>query len=294
MRLRIAQSIACLVGVVLVCAQLSAQPKADPEVLVAAQGSAVLVNGDIAKAEDEAVSDAKRNAVEKALGVFVKADTLGSGYQVAAETILTHSEGYISNWNKVPGSRMIENVHGSELLSIKIEATVKLVSLITDATDIGPIYDAVERPRITVQITDEMETPSGSTCGTAVMRALKSRGFEVVDAGQDAEVLIVGTAKTIDGPTDSSGAVKTAGAVVDARVVYADTGEVLYTAPQVQGRGASFGDSEGCQAQSAARRGRQARAGRFTETDPSGARVVGPRAAERAGVQSNRGRGLGR
>ena len=248
-RLHATRLLLCLASAILVCAPIrAAQPSADPEVSVIAEGSAVLVNGDIAKAEDEAISDAKRNAVEKALGVLVKADTLGSGYQVAAEIILTHSEGYISDWSKVPGSRGIENVHGSELLTIKINARVKLVSLISDATDIGPIYDAVERPRIMVQIADEMDSetvPGASTCGTAVMRALKSRGFEVVDAAdQGAEVSILGTAKVMDGPTDDTGAVRTASAVVDARVVYTDTGQILYTAPQVQGRGASFGDSK--------------------------------------------------
>jgi len=246
-RLHTIRLLLCLTSAILICAPIrAAQPPADPEVSVIAEGSAVLVNGDIAKAEDEAISDAKRNAVEKALGVLVKADTLGLGYQVAAEIILTHSEGYISDWSKVPGSRGIENVHGSELLTIKIDARVKLVSLITDATDIGPIYDAVERPRIMVQISDVMDgetVPGGSTCGTAVMRALKARGFEVVDsAGQGAEVSILGTAKVMDGPTDDTGAVRTASAVVDARVVYTDTGQVLYTAPQIQGRGASFGD----------------------------------------------------
>lgn len=228
------------------CAPLSgAVDKADAEISVTAEGSAAVINGDIAKAEDEALSDAKRNAVEKALGVLVKADTLGADYQVVADRILTHSEGYISTWQTLPNSRRVTKVHGHELLTIRIEASVKLTNLIGDSTSIEPIYNAVQRPRIKVLIVDEIDgkrSDGPGTCATAVLRALKSRGFEVVDASsEDAEILILGTAKTIDGPTDSSGSIATASAVVDARVVYADTAQVLYTAKQVQGRGASLG-----------------------------------------------------
>lgn len=243
----------------------------DPVIKVIAEGSAAVSGSDIAKAEDEALGDARRNAVEKALGVFVQTDAMGSDYQVVQKTILTRSEGYISDWHVVDGSKKIERVQGYDLLKIQIEASVKLTSLLNDATDIGPIYNAMQRPRIMVLISDELESKSGETssCATAAMKALKERGFDVVDLetfrkqknclseslknasdfaiSQGADILILGSAKTVEGPTDNSGNIKTSGSTLDTRVVYSDTAQVLFTPKQIQGRGAAFGDrKEAC------------------------------------------------
>ncbi len=289
----------CLIALIIAIAPAYCVVPENGEMLVTAEGSAAVVNGDIAKADDEAISDAKRNAVEKALGVFVKSDTIGSDYQVAEDTILTRSEGYISEWNKIPDSRKIETIEGHELLTIKINAKVRLVNLIDDATNIEPIYNAVLRPKVMVLIIDEIDgrkCDGVGTSATAIMRGLQKRGFDVVDPDvingilkkqstsssfeslrmaqgglktaqgglktkqsdlgiadlksaselavkQGAEILLLGTARASDGPTDDTGNITCANAVIDARLVYADTAQLLYTAKLVKGRGVAFSDN---------------------------------------------------
>ncbi|MCL5105302.1 MAG: hypothetical protein M1133_14495 [Armatimonadetes bacterium] len=249
----------------------------DTEMSVTAEGSAAVTNKDIAKAEDEALADAKRNAVEAAVGVFVKAETLGKNYQVVEENILTKSEGYIASWSKVEGSRGVKNVEGNQLLTIKISAKVKLTSLISDMSNIEEIYNAMQRPKVMVLVREEClgkPCPDLPVSAQAIMRSLQDRKFDVVDPevikrviqkqsvrlmlekgdtkaaaalaeDEGAEILVLGTAKAVETKGDdfTGGEVKSCSATVSARLVYADTGEVLFTPKLCEGRGASFSDA---------------------------------------------------
>lgn len=268
----------CALALVLVCLPLCslAQDQGDVEMSVIAEGSAAVVGGDIGRAEDEALTDAKRNAVEQGVGVFVKSEALGKDYQVVEQTILTKSEGFVSSWEKVEGSRKTEKVGKDTLLSLKIKAKVKMLNLINAMTDIEEIYNSMQRPRIMVLMSEDVAGQRNSdlpASASAIMRTLQDRNFDVVDPevtakviakeaarailergdakaaaviAQDegAEILVLGSAKASRQvlPEDAGDAIKAASALLSARIVYADTGEVLYTAPQTKGRGVSTSD----------------------------------------------------
>jgi hypothetical protein len=249
---------------------------ADVESTVEAEGSAAVVNDDLGRAEDEALADAKKNAVEQGIGVFVKSESVGKNYE-AVTTILTHSEGYISSWSKIEGSRKVENVEGSKLLTIKISAKVKLLTLVNALSDIESIYEAIQRPKVMVLISEKnLGQPSEGlpASATALMRALGDRHFDVVDPEvvrnllakesaraviergdaqaaallamkEGAEILVLGTAQSTKQDVDAlEGVVSTASAILTARIVYADTGDVLYTSQQVREKGASTSSIE--------------------------------------------------
>jgi hypothetical protein len=257
------------------CWHTEARAQGEVETTVVTEGIAAVVGGDLARAEDEAISDAKRNAVEQAIGVFVKSETLGENYQVVQETILTKSEGYITWWEKVEGSRRVEKIEQHELLKIKIKAKVGLIKLIDDMSDIEEVYNSMQRPRIMVLIAEEnlgrscAETPAS----LAVIRSLQDRRFDVVDPEvveqikqresaraivergdaqaaarlaleQGAEILVLGKAKSSksDVPYGLDDSVNCCSARLDARIVYGDTGQNLFTPKPSEGRGASFAD----------------------------------------------------
>lgn len=254
-----------------------AQTNADVEMTVTAEGSGAVRNGDLAQAEDEALADAKRNAVEAGVGVYVQAETIGKNYEVVENTILIKSEGYITTWQKIDGSRKVESFEGSQILSIKISAKVKMLNLIKDLMNIDAIYDGIQRPRIMILITeDNMDKPTQglAVSSNAIMRVLGDKKFDVVDPevikglianeasratiergdakaasilamDQGAEILILGNAKANaqDAGYDVAG-VKSAAAVLNARIVYSDTGEVIYTAAQAEGKGVSTSNDE--------------------------------------------------
>lgn len=250
----------------------------DVETSIIAEGVAAVVNGDLGRAEDEALNDAKRNAVEQAIGVFVKSETLGEDYQVVKETILTKSEGYITTWSKVEGSRKVETIEGNQLLKIKVSAKVGLTSLIDALSDIEEVYNAIQRPRIMVLVAEtNLGKPTGDmpASSAAIIRTLQDRKFDVVDPtvveqlkrkesvkaimergdvkaasllamDQGAEILVLGNAKSTitKAPYDLNEDVKTCSATLNARIVYADTGEILFTSKPTEGRGASFNSNE--------------------------------------------------
>src|SRR5206468_8817034 len=92
-------------------------------VVVVGEGMAVL-NADPTAAEEEAVWDAKRNAVEQAAGLLVRSYVSGRDFQLEENEIRGRSEGFVKRWEVVTGSRRIENIGGSQILRLQVRATV--------------------------------------------------------------------------------------------------------------------------------------------------------------------------
>lgn len=137
----------------------------EPSTLVVTGTGMAAFNGDIAAAQEEAVWDAKRNAVEQAVGLFLKSKTLGRNSGVEEDEISGRTEGFVRRWEVVEGSRRIETLavptaEGKEkprILHIEVRATVELVSLVRRLSDIADVYKDLERPRLRVQITGKGE-----------------------------------------------------------------------------------------------------------------------------------------
>src|SRR5262245_34919853 len=81
--------------------------EATDELAVIGEGVAA-VGDDVASAEEEAIWDAKRNAVEQAAGIFLKARTIGRDFTLAEDEVRSRSEGFVRRWEVVPGSRRVE------------------------------------------------------------------------------------------------------------------------------------------------------------------------------------------
>ncbi len=227
---------------ILICVACPSPAADDALVNVEAEGSAV-VAGDIVRAEDEALADAKRNAVEQAVGMFVKSEVVGVDYKIIRDSILTRSEGYIARWEKIDGSQRIEESAGGRMLRLRIRADVGLTELIDDMSDIEEVYNTLQRPRIAVRI-DELnlglQNTGLSSSALAVIRALKERGFDVVDdSSDDAEILLLGNAASYSAGTSSGPEQKSVAATarLDAKLVYAGTGDILFIPKSAEGRG---------------------------------------------------------
>ncbi len=260
-----------LVMLMTVACQAAAQ-QAEVEIAVTSEGSATIIDGDIARAEDEAVNAAKRNAVELGVGVLVRSETLGRDFSELSQIILTRSEGFISSWQKIEGSRRIESIEGSKLVSIKITAKVKALNLADALSDIEWVYESMRRPKIMVLITERnigRVSDALPASALAVMSELREMKFDVVDpevvkrlvsekstqgaphnwdakaaarlAQQSgAEILVLGSSESFEqAPPEGAERLKLASAILRARIIYPDSGEVLYTSKQIDGRGVS-------------------------------------------------------
>lgn len=219
------------------------------EVEIVASGMAA-IGSDRAASIEEAVLDAKRNAVEQALGVLVDAEALAQNYEVVWETIRTRSQGYVKRWELL-GEPEWDTRNG--LVKVRVRAVVSAVDAVKDLWEIPEVYVALERPRIGVRLlsADARQPEPASTA--ALIHALRVRGFDVADgSGSPAEVLITGTVRTEagirlgdqDAPYGLGKVVATQKAYADVRVVWADTSAVIVPPFRWEATGFSFNSNE--------------------------------------------------
>lgn len=220
----------------------------EPETLtVVAEGMAAL-ESDPAAAEEEATWDAKRNAVEKVAGVFLRARSVGRDYEIEESEIRSETRGFVRTWEPIEGSRRIEKVGNGKILRLEIKATVALLPVIKHLSDIQDVYDDLERPRIRVEITGDSFAQRAQS---ALLSVVKAQGFET-STSDSAEIVLSGRLEII--PTvklGDKGSPFGVGELVAAcrarlivRVVSAASEEALFLT-QSEGTGCSFaGDAD--------------------------------------------------
>lgn len=174
-------------------------PTGAEELVVIGEGMAAF-DGDAAAAEEEAVWDAKRNAVEQAAGIFLRARSVSRDFTLVEEEIRGRSDGFIRRWDPLPETRRIERATGGfgQVLRLKIRATVALLPVIRRLADIKDVYEDLERPRIRVQMAGAgaKESVPARNAQSALIAALQMQGFEIASAGQ-AEVVLSGRIEVI-------------------------------------------------------------------------------------------------
>ncbi len=225
-----------------------AQQEVD-DITLTTEGMAAL-NGDVAGAEEEAIWDAKRNAVEQAAGVFLRARTVGRDFTLERDEIQGSTQGFIRHWEVVPGSRHIENLDAagkSRILHIQVRATVALLPVIHRLADIADAYNDLERPRLRVRIDGDSHSASAAdSVRTALIEMLHQQGFEMADSGP-AEVELAGRIKLVptvqigahDTPYDVGSSLAACRAELTLQVVSTAAEEVLFSL-HATGDGQSF------------------------------------------------------
>ena len=65
---------------------------------VTAEGSAAIINGNIASAKNQALLNAQREAVEQGVGVILDSKTRSENFQVIKDEVLTSSQGFVTKY----------------------------------------------------------------------------------------------------------------------------------------------------------------------------------------------------
>jgi hypothetical protein len=234
---------------------------------VIANGVGLIIAGDEAKAEDDAVASALRNAVEQVIGTMIQSDVLVRNYQTIEDNIYSQTQGYVERYEIINKAKRSDNI-----LEVTLKATVKKGNLEENLEALGLIIERKGKPRLMIVVDERnMETHhyynwsiDMNTSENEVMNTLIEKGFPFVDrdivmnkiekdmvlAALDgdesaaqriatqagAEVLLVGKAvsKTASG---GPAVLKQAGmvscqATFNLRAVRADDGTVLATTSQ--------------------------------------------------------------
>ena len=251
--------------------QLGAQTYSTPQASdnqqeVIARGMGAVISGDLAKAEEDAISNALRNAVEQVIGTMIQSEVLVQNYQTIEDRIYSQSAGYVERYEVIGKSRQ-----GDTILEVSIKAVVRKGSLKNNLDALGLLISRKGKPRLMI-IVDERNMDEHyydwgidmNTTENEVMNALMEKGFPFVDreaairkiekdaimaslegdekAAQNialqsgAEVLIVGkaVAKTASGgPSAMTNAgMVSCQATINLRALRADDGTILATTSQ--------------------------------------------------------------
>ncbi len=223
---------------------------------VIAEGMGSIISGDIAKAKDDAVADALRNAVETTVGMLISSETLVKNFQTVNDRIYSHSTGYISSYD------IISESHDKYTYKVKVKAVVKMANIKDDLAAIGLLLSRKGKPRMMVLIQEinldrENFGVDLNVAENTIMNKFISSGFTFVDkktisakisrdkmlaaASGDAEmakaigsvghaeVIIVGKAvsRVVKGTSNLLGDMKSCQADITLRAINVDNGEII-------------------------------------------------------------------
>jgi len=152
---------------------------------VVTSGVGTIIGGDQAKARDDALQDALRNAVEQVVGTLVSSQTLVENFQTVEDNIYTKSRGYIRNYTVVSEGKGEEGL----TYEVKIKAIVRLSEIKDDLAAIGVLLERKHMPRMMVLMEEKNigETEySGVTVSlgiaeSAIIERFREKGFEFID-----------------------------------------------------------------------------------------------------------------
>lgn len=82
------------------------------------KGESIIVNNDIPSAKKKALLDAFKDAIQKAVGVYVKAQSKVENFEMTYNKIMGESEGYITNY------KIIKEKKDDNIYHVEIEAEV--------------------------------------------------------------------------------------------------------------------------------------------------------------------------
>jgi len=142
---------------------------------VTVRGEATIFNGDIPAAREEALIAAKRNAVEKVLGVNIKAESAVQDFMLADDAILTMTEGYVTS------SKIISEKQENEYLVLEVECNVADRLPADKAAELMRNFSAVVG--ITTEIDGRVRNDDDRLSNKLVAELVKA-GYDVRDATQ--------------------------------------------------------------------------------------------------------------
>lgn len=140
---------------------------------VQATGKAEITYNQVGRARDDALQDAKRQAVAIALGSVVSSSTEISAGQFQEQRILSNAEGYIESY-----SILAEGKQGGSIYSVTIAAVVQ-VGKIRNVVD--QALSNAGRPEFIVLVNQDGPLKNKQTMQVALEQAFIAEGYPILD-----------------------------------------------------------------------------------------------------------------
>jgi len=130
---------------------------------------------------DAAMREMKRNAVEQAMGVLVRSNTLVEGFEIKRNKVLTQSEGFVKRINNLHEQR--DGVGGWQL---QAQVSVSSDSIKNEMMALKMLQIDAQMPRIAVVANEQLNgrDKGFALTATEAMRLLREKQFNIVDPAQ--------------------------------------------------------------------------------------------------------------
>jgi hypothetical protein len=149
--------------------------------LLSAQTQAVTGEG-MGMTHDAALSAAKRDAVEKGVGVVVASETLVRNFTVADDRILSKANGFVKTYEEISSS---QGPDGLFTVTINAEVTDILDEVVKDQLALDLLISWVRHPRFMIMIDEvNIDDPSTIVAETEIGRIMGAKGFDIVSPSQ--------------------------------------------------------------------------------------------------------------
>ena len=152
---------------------------------VTAKGLSFFEPGRELIAREKALDEAKRMAVEKAMGTTIESRTAVENYQVIKDQILSRSAGYLKDIKILE-----ENKTDLGTYEVKIEADVEIPALVDDLDRFKKILKWQKNPRISVVVEPGLKNdylPAAKKTANQLGERLKQDGFSVFKSSEESK-----------------------------------------------------------------------------------------------------------
>ena len=214
--------------------------------------------------KDAAIEQAKRDAVEVGLGVYISSETVVTATTLK-DNIYSKAQGFVKTFDVI---RKKKDPDGNWEVTIKAEITSILDQVMQDEAALQTLLNSMNRPRIIFLIREEnlIDNTPTDFAETKLLSMFYDRGFDVVDrqlvqalkgkpdyedalsgdvaasakvASQlGADVIVIGTAKISSGGSFKAGqfTMHSGQANLNGKIVRADTGVILAVVADAHGK----------------------------------------------------------
>ena len=117
---------------------------------VRATGQAAIYQNDLSAARDKALDDARRKAVEQAVGAVISSSTVTENFELLEDKIFSQAAGYVRSYVVVDESRDADGIY-----SVTIDCEVSAGKIDSDLAAIQNLLAQKQMPRVLVMVSEQ-------------------------------------------------------------------------------------------------------------------------------------------
>lgn len=141
----------------------------------------------LSSTEPDALTQAKRDAVEKGIGVMLTSETETKNFMINKDVVITKTIGSVKKYDVLSKGKTPDG-----LFEIKIKAEVSEASIKADLAALKILLESMDKPRVMVLVQEYRKgvtNPTYNAASTSILDFLTQKEFNIVDPAQVAAMM---------------------------------------------------------------------------------------------------------